>query len=60
MYTAKIKSDAANTSITYDPVANATYTYLREGKIVKTVQISEKEFHDFDEEGNLLGIERLF
>ena len=50
--------------ITYDPEADALYLYLtpkaeRDGAAVETVEIAPNVNADYDENGNLLGIEVL-
>ncbi|HEX6507138.1 MAG TPA: DUF2283 domain-containing protein [Chloroflexota bacterium] len=49
--------------VTFDPVADAVYIYLREierGGAVKTITVDEALINlDFDKEGRLIGIEVL-
>ncbi len=46
--------------ITYDPEADAMYIKLREGKVHKTHEVDKNTILDYDEEGNVIGIEILF
>lgn len=45
--------------ITYDKIANAAYMTLRNGKVDKTVEMSESVIVDLDKSGHILGIEML-
>lgn len=47
-------------NINYDKKADAMYLRLVEGKIEKSVEISDSTIVDVDAEGNVLGIEMLF
>jgi uncharacterized protein YuzE len=42
-----------------DPQVNATYAKLREGKVARTVEVSDSEMVDVDSDGCVLGIEVL-
>ncbi|MEJ5338690.1 MAG: DUF2283 domain-containing protein [Aquificaceae bacterium] len=49
--------------ITYDPVADAVYVYLREVetvRVARTEEIAEGILVDYDHEGNPVGIEILW
>jgi len=45
--------------INYDKIADAIYFKIREGKVAKTREVSEKMLVDADKDGNILGIELL-
>jgi len=46
-------------TINYDRVADAIYFLVKQGKVAKTVAVSEYLNIDFDENGGTLGIEIL-
>lgn len=46
--------------ITYDPDADAMYIYLKEGKSFKTKEVDDNTILDYDNKGNVIGIEILF
>ena len=46
--------------ITYDPEADAMYIYLKDIKSAKTKEIDQNTIVDYDEKGNVIGIELLF
>ena len=46
--------------ITYDPEADAMYIILREGKVSKTKEVDPNTILDYDETGNVIGVELLF
>ena len=46
--------------ITYDPQADALYFELRPVKVGNTREVGEGVYLDFDEEGELRGIEILY
>ncbi len=46
--------------ITYDPEADAMYIRLKEGKVHKTKEVDENTILDYDETGNVIGVELLF
>jgi len=45
--------------IEYDKEAEASYIYLRKGKISKTIKLMDSLLVDIDEKSNILGIEVL-
>lgn len=44
---------------TYDKVADATYIYFNDGKIVETKPISQTIYIDYDKDQKIVGIEIL-
>ena len=46
--------------IKYDSDADAMYIKLRESKVHRTKEIDENTILDFDEKGQLIGVEILF
>ncbi len=46
--------------IKYDPEADAIYIKLRDSKVHSTKEIGENTVLDFDESGEVIGIEILF
>jgi uncharacterized protein YuzE len=45
--------------IRYDPQADAMYIHLKEAEIVNTDEVEPGIMEDYDEEGNVVGIEIL-
>ena len=46
--------------ITFDPQADALYLQLRPAKVGSTKEVGEGIYPDFDEEGELRGVEILY
>ncbi|MBI2580182.1 DUF2283 domain-containing protein [Candidatus Woesearchaeota archaeon] len=46
--------------IRYDPDADAMYITLREGEVHRTSEVDKNTIIDFDEKGDVVGIEILF
>jgi len=46
--------------ITYDPDADAMYIKLKDDKVSKTKEVDENTILDYDQKGNVIGIEILF
>jgi uncharacterized protein YuzE len=44
---------------TYDKITDATYLYVSDNKIAKTVPVSDRLIVDLDKDGLLVGIEML-
>lgn len=44
---------------TYDPEVNAIYVTLKDGRIKRTREVSAVVMADYDEDGNVLGVEVL-
>ncbi|MEM1556711.1 MAG: DUF2283 domain-containing protein [Candidatus Bathyarchaeia archaeon] len=45
--------------IKYEPDADALYVWIREGRVVDSDEVSDGVIVDYDEDGNVLGIEIL-
>ncbi len=45
--------------VKYDPQADALYIKIREGRVVDSEEIADGVIVDYDEEGNVVGIEVL-
>ncbi|MEM2026593.1 MAG: DUF2283 domain-containing protein [Candidatus Bathyarchaeia archaeon] len=45
--------------IRYEPDADALYIWIREGRVADSEEVSDGVIIDYDEEGNILGIEIL-
>jgi len=43
--------------VRYDPEADILYIFIKEGKIKDTEEIDEDLFVEYDENGNIVGIE---
>jgi len=45
--------------VSYDPVADAVYIRIREGRVAESDEVAEGVIVDYDENGNIVGIEIL-
>ncbi len=45
--------------ISYDPVTDALYLRLSNGKVVDSVEVEEGVIVDYDEKGHVIGVEIL-